>query len=187
MPVDLSEQRSRLLMVVLLVLVLGSVFVWYGTLTYDPARNDFPEDENVAPTPEAYVGDRVTLHGMIVDTDPTQLEIMNDGESWIVTLENADTALIRGDDLGPGSYVAVHGTLSDDETLETDRVTTREPWEETYMYAISLVGSLWVLGRVLTGWQIDRDRLAIVPRDHHRSLVTLLGRSSDGDDGDQNG
>ncbi|TYL37245.1 hypothetical protein CV102_18200 [Natronococcus pandeyae] len=177
MPVD--DHRRRLLALVLLVGALFGVFVWYGTVTYDPALNDYPGEDDVAPAPEAYVGERVSLDGEVLATDPVVVEVDAEGETWIVTLEHTNEALVRGDDPAVGERLSAHGTLTDSNTLDTDRAYTREPWEWTYMYAISAVGAVWVLGRVLTGWRVDRDQLTVVPREQRLAMTDLLSPSSD--------
>lgn len=50
----------------------------------------------------------------------------------------------------------------------TDTHDTRgdEPvsWEVTYMYAVSVLAAVWVVGRALVHWRLDRRGLALVPR-----------------------
>jgi hypothetical protein len=172
MPVD--DHRRRLLVIVLLVGALFSVFVWYGSVTYDPALNDYPTDEDVAPIPEAYVGERISLGGEVVATDPIVVEVETEGMTWTVTLEETTDAIVRGDEPTVGERITAHGTLTDATTLDTDRAYTREPWEWAYMYAISAVAAAWVVGRAFTGWRFDRDQLAIVPREHRLPLTAVL-------------
>lgn len=141
------------------------MFVWYGTATYDPRYNEYPDEDVVGPTPDAYVGERVTLSGEVVATAPVAMEIEHKTGTWLVTLEEAPTALVRGDRIDVGDRLAVHGTLTAPDTLRPNRAYTREPWETTYMYAVSAVAVVWVFGRSVRGWRFDRERLAFVPRD----------------------
>ncbi|MFC4247704.1 hypothetical protein ACFOZ7_12130 [Natribaculum luteum] len=164
-------QRGRLLAALVLLAVLAGFLVWDGTATADPSLNQFPDDEAVVNEPRAYVDERVVLGGRVVDTDPVVVEISHTGDSRTVTLEdvdatvqNADRALKRGDE------VSAFGTLENPSTLATERTIVRESWELQYMYVVSLLGGLWVLGRFVRGWRFDREQLAFVPRERPRPL-----------------
>lgn len=154
-----STIRGRLAAAVLLVGVLVGLFLWAGTIT--PAADDrgFPDDDEVGPTPEAYVGERVSLSGTVVATDPVVVEVEYgvDG-TRTVTVTGVGATVDRGDSL------RAFGTLTDDSTLSADRTVVREPWELRYMYGVSFLAGLWVLGRTLRRWRVDVDRLAFVPR-----------------------
>lgn len=50
----------------------------------------------------------------------------------------------------------------------TDRSSAREPWERTYMHAVSAVGVVWVGVRTIRTWGVDRTRLVLVPRSRER-------------------
>ncbi|AGB38791.1 hypothetical protein [Natronococcus occultus] len=174
----LGDHWKRLLTLGLLVGVLCGLFVWYGTVTYNPALNDYPTEDDIAPTPESYVGDRVTLGGEVVATEPVVAALDTADGPWRVTLADADAAIVRGDEPAVGERISAHGTLTDANTLATDRAYTREPWEWPYMYAISLVGAVWVLGRAVTGWRFDPDQRMVVPREHRLALGTVLASPS---------
>lgn len=51
----------------------------------------------------------------------------------------------------------------------TERSSAREPWERTYMHAVSAVGVVWVVVRTIRTWRIDRERLVLVPRSRERA------------------
>jgi len=154
-----STIRGRLAAAVLLVGVLVGLFLWAGTIT--PAADDrsFPDGDEVGPTPEAYVGERVSLSGTVVATDPAVVEVEYgvDG-TRTVTVTGVGATVDRGDSL------RAFGTLTDGSTLSADRTVVREPWELRYMYGVSFLAGLWVLGRTLRRWRVDADRLAFVPR-----------------------
>ena len=180
-PDELFGQWGRLFVIFLLLCALLGTFVWSGTATYDTEQNSAPNEENVAPSPEAYVGERVTLNGVVIGTDPVTIQIWYDSGTWVVTLEDADTALVRGDSVTTGDEISAYGALTEHDTLETDRAFTREPWESTYMYAISVIGAIWVLGRSLVGWRFDRTRLAFVPRESRRTGMSRRPSNGDSD------
>lgn len=158
-------QRGRVLLALVLVVALAGLLVWYGTLApYDHSVNEYPDETDVAPEPDAYVGQSVVLEGHVVDTEPVVIEITVDGAASEFTVENANEALRSGGPLEPGDRVTAFGTLTDASTLEAERSLTREPWELQYMYVVSFLGGLWVAGRFVQGWRFDRGRLAFVPR-----------------------
>ncbi|MFC4440030.1 MULTISPECIES: hypothetical protein [Natrialbaceae] len=45
-------------------------------------------------------------------------------------------------------------------------------WEVTYMYAVSALAAVWVIGRALVHWRLDRRRLALVPRSRFDRTTT---------------
>ena len=70
----------------LLVLVLAGLLVWAGTLSPADAQRDFPSEDDVGPNRDAYVGERVTLSGTVVGTDPLVVDIeYGTGESFRAT------------------------------------------------------------------------------------------------------
>ncbi|WP_222912897.1 hypothetical protein [Natrinema sp. SYSU A 869] len=56
------------------------------------------------------------------------------------------------------------GTLENESTLDADRTVTDELWGSLYMGVVSVIGGCWVLARLVRGWRVDHDRLALVPR-----------------------
>lgn len=163
-------QRGRLLAIAICLVALFGLFVGYGTLSYDPVLNDYPDENHVAPNPDAYIGDRVGLGGTVVATDPVTIEAGHpDGTTFV--LEDADAVLQNADDpLEKGNAVTAFGTLETASILETERTITRETWEMQYLYVVSFLGGCWVVGRFVRGRRLDRERFAFVPRNH---LLTL--------------
>lgn len=144
----------------LLLVALGGMLVYGGTISPDAGERHYPGNEEVAPTPGAYTGERVTVGGTAVGTDPLRLEVVSDtGETVTLTVRGTDA------DVAGGDHVSVFGTLQDDATVDAERVIVRAPWELRYMYVVSFVAGLWVLGRTLRHWRLDAGRLAFVPRD----------------------
>jgi hypothetical protein len=144
----------------LLILVLAGLLVWAGTLSPADARRDFPSEDEVGPNRDAYVGERVTLSGTVVGTDPPVVDVeYGTGESFRATLADADQSVSAGD------RVSAFGRLEPSSTLVVERVIVREPWELWYMYGVSFLGGLWVLVRTLRRWRFDAEQLAFVPRE----------------------
>jgi hypothetical protein len=158
-PLDLDGQRICLLAFFGLTAVLLAMFLWAGTLSPDPAMNSYPDEDQIAQNPDAYVGQSVSVAGTVVDTDPLVIETVPDtGEPFRVTLQNLNRPAAVGDE------ISAFGTLEDETTLTVKRATVRSPWEFTYMYIISFLGGLLVLGRLTIQLRFDSDSLAFRPR-----------------------
>lgn len=158
MPTDTSNNHLRLLAIIFLLAAIAAMFVWAGTITPNPAMNNYPGDDEVGPHPDGYVAQQVELSGTVVATDPVVVEIHYglDGtrEITIADLEEP---------VAEGQHLTAFGPLTDSDTLAVETAFVRSPWEAWFMYAASFLGGLWVLGRVRTQWRLDRDRLAFVP------------------------
>ena len=143
----------------MLVLLLAGTFVWYGTVDPDPATNNYPDNDEIAQNPDAYLGEHVSVGGTVVAHDPLRIEV-GYGLEGTMTLE------ITGvDDLPPiGHDLNVFGTLTEPTVVHAENTVSRAPWEATYMYVISFIGGAWVLGRLLRHWRIDPDTYSVVPR-----------------------
>ena len=157
-------QSGRVLAAFVLGALLVGSLVWVGATAADPLESQYPDETEVTPEPEAYVGEQVVLGGFVVDTDPVVIATRASGYGRF-TLVDADDRLQNA--VGPldvDDRVAAFGTLEDESTLVVERTTTRQPSETAYMYVVSAIGGLWVVGRFLRGWRFDRSTLAFVPR-----------------------
>jgi hypothetical protein len=158
-PLELDGQRIRLLAFVMLAAALFATLLWAGTLSPNPAMNTYPDEDQVAQNPDPYVGHPVSLAGTVVSTEPLIIETVPDtGDPFRVSLQNLDQPVAVGDE------ISAFGTLDDSETLTVKRATVRSPWEFTYMYIISFLGGLLVLGRLTIQLRFDSDSLAFRPR-----------------------
>lgn len=150
---------SRVLAVALLAVVLAGVLVGAGTIGPDPATNTFPDGADVASDPAAHVSQQVAVGGTVVETDPVVIRVRYGFDEFThLTLVNVEDPVSEGDS------ISVFGTLTDEGTIEAERTLVRTPWESWYMYVVSFVGGLLVLGRLVRHWRVDRERVALVPR-----------------------
>jgi hypothetical protein len=153
-------QGLRLVAFLLLFITLGGLLVGAGTITPDPAMNNYPDEDDAVDNPDAYLDDKVVYGGTVVETDPVRVEVEPEtGDTFYATFENVDRPLSVGDE------IVAFGTLQEGDTLDVDRAVVRAPGEFTYMYAVSFIGGLWVLLRILRYWRFDSERLAVVPRE----------------------
>ena len=152
----------RAALLILLACTLGGMAIWGGTMTYDPAMNNYPDQDDIAPDPTAYVGERVALGGTVIETDPVVIEVEYQRGTFALTLTDVEEPLT------PGQEVSVFGTLTEPSTLEVERMFVRWPWEAIYMYAVSLLGAIWVAIRMARHFEFDRERWVAMPRgDEH--------------------
>lgn len=157
-------QLGRAAAICCCLIAFAGLFVWGGAASPEPPSYDNPSNVAVVPSPDAYVGEAVTLYGTVVATDPVVVRATSDDASIDITLRGADATHATGDE------VMVVGTLRDDRTLAVDRIVDRdrvadhEPWEYGYLLGVSLLGALWILGRVARQWRIDRTAVALTPR-----------------------
>ena len=148
----------RFALIAVLLVVLAGLFVWAGTIEPDPADNNFPENEDVLDNPDQYLGQQVSIGGTVINTDPLTIETAFEGETVTFTIENANPEVSNGDQL------TAFGTLEPDNRITAENVVHREPWEAYYMYIVSLLAGLWVLGRLVNTWTVDTDQWTVVPR-----------------------
>lgn len=159
----------RLLAVTALFVVLFGLFVLAGTVQPDPADRNYPSEADIAADGERYVGDRVVVGGTVIETDPLTIEAEPvPGELIAFVVENTARTPEIGDTL------TVYGTLRAEHRIRAIEPIHREPWEMQYMYVVSFLGGLWVLGRLGNGWQFDRKSMSIVPRTE--PLISMGGR-----------
>lgn len=175
----------RLGLVVVLLVALCGLLVLYGGTEPDPSVHDYPGGAEVVDDYATHVGDRVTLYGTVIETEPVVIEIVGGGgDSMFVTVHDAPP-------VESGQQLVVHGVLgtdlppddADDGVAESDptepvgQVRTvdsyvRDQWEIAYMYAVSIVAVLWVVGRAIDGWRFRPREVAFEPRD--RTLIERI-------------
>ena len=138
------------------VLLLGLValLVVHGTLAPDPAVGRFPGNDAVA-AGTLTAGDRVVVAGTARGDAPAGTRL---------DLDRGPTVVVRGLDADPGADVWLYGTY-EEGTIRNERAVVRAPWEITYLYAVSALGGLFTLGRVVRTWRVDTDRWVVVPRE----------------------
>lgn len=174
-------QVGRFVVAGMLLATLFGLMVWSGAVPANPLEREVPNEVEVTPNREAHVGEQVVLGGRIVDTDPVTLATRASGYGRF-TLVDIDGQVRNTDEpLEVGDHVSAYGTLEDEETLVVTHAMVQPPSEVRYMFAVSLLGGLWVAGRVLRQWRFDTGRLAFVPRDRSPSSST----ESSEDDRDQ--
>jgi hypothetical protein len=141
-------------LVAALLLALVALLVGYGTLSPDPAAGRFFDDDALVDG-TLVPGDRVAVSGTA----------RGDASGGIrLDLDDGPTVVVRGLDAAPGADVWLYGTY-EAGAIRSDRAVVRAPWEITYLYAVSALGGVLTLGRVVRTWRVDTDRWVVVPRE----------------------
>lgn len=165
-----STTKRRFGALTALLLGLAILFVWAGAVGPDPADNNYPGTTELQDDTEAYIDQRVSVSGTVVETDPLTIE--DDpipGERLTVVLEGPDV----GTDVRVGDELRVYGLLQRPEQTGTETASYRvdvrksirvQPWEKQYMYLVSFLGGLLVLGRLVNYWTVETTTWSIVPR-----------------------
>jgi len=146
--------RWRVVTIVALLCLLAGLVVLSGAIEPDPAKGEYPGTDEIDEDPDAYVGDRVVVAGTVVETSPVTIE--NGDRTYV--LDNVDSAVAVDDEL------VVYGTLRAEDRIDAIETVGQEPWELQYMYLVSLLAGLWVLGRLVNRWTIDTADWSVVPR-----------------------
>lgn len=153
------DARRRAGLVLALLLALAVSLVAFGTVDPDPSTNTFPRNDEVVADPGAHVGDRVAVGGTVVGTDPVVVRLENG-----VGVHDVAVAGLERPAVSTGDRLSAFGTLSGTDAVEAERSIVRAPWELAYMYGVSFLGGLVVLGRLGLGWRFDGERWVLVPR-----------------------
>ncbi|WP_222912754.1 hypothetical protein [Natrinema sp. SYSU A 869] len=179
-------QRGRLAAGVVLLAILAGLVLWAGAVPSDLMTSGHPDEVEVTPNREAYVGEQVAIGGRVVDTEPVVIATRASGYGRF-TLANADEELQNSDmALERGDRVTAFGTLEDESTLVVDRTTVGNASGTAYMLFVSFVGGLWVVSRFVRDWRFDRGQLAFVRRDGPLSLRDVIpGTRGDASGGDR--
>lgn len=150
---------ARSLAIVVLLGALLGLMVWYGTLEPAPGQWVFAGSEELGAEYEAYVGERVLLIGTVTDIDPVRIRLSyGNGKTLHVTVVNLDTTTT------PGDRLALYGVAAPDHSIRTINAYTIPSANYVSMYLLSFLAGLWALVRIIRGWRVDPERLALEPR-----------------------
>lgn len=156
---------TRVRRVIALAAILAALvgcFVLYGALEPDPNRHAYPGGDDIAVDADAFLGERVSVGGTVVDTDPVVIAVGHDRGTDEYTVENAPSVEV-------GQELRVFATLESEHTLLAHESLVRDGWELAYMYAISIVAALWLLARALSQWRVNVRALRVEPRTERES------------------
>lgn len=162
----LTSRRARTVGVLCLVLVLGGLCLVYGGQTTVQAEATLPQADDLGYDAERYVGTAVEVSGIVIDTDPV---VIGAEYNYYAAGERHGgffTLTLRGlsVDLAERQIVEVYGVLESPEALTVQTLVVIPAGHSLYMYLVSFLAGLWVLGRLLAHWRLDSTRFAITKR-----------------------
>lgn len=105
------------------------------------------------------------------------------GAGW--TLTDPEQPVEAGTTSGEGDARSGEGDVASGESGTSEGDIDREPWEETYMYAVSALGGLLVLGRLVDTWRFRPRSVLVEPRSsplHDRVRATLRDENAEPSD-----
>jgi hypothetical protein len=142
-----SPARWTVIMVVGFLLV--GILIGYATIQPAPELGDYADTDDVISAKSTYVGDKISVSGTVVSTNPIQVRLTTpSGLSHTLTVEGVDQIPTQGDRL------RVHGRLADEDTVVALATTTKQENAYVRVRVLSGVAGLWVLYRLLQDWEI---------------------------------
>ena len=154
----IDRPHSRLLALLVLFCVLFVLLVGAGTLTPDPAMNQYPDHYDLGTDYGSYEGGYAEISGTVIETDPVVIEAEYDVDrALVLTVTNVEEPVEVGQRLRVYGIVQPGGTINAHETVVVS------PWETYYAWVVSFVAGLWVLVRFRRGWRFDRSTLSFHP------------------------
>lgn len=155
-----TERPTRLLALAVLCGVLLVLLVAAGTLTPAPGIHAYPAAEDLDRDYAAHQGERVTVTGAVVQTDPIVIEADYGADRpFVLSVLNVEEPVEVGQEL------RVFGTAHPDRTITAHETVVVSPWETYYAWVASFVAGVWVLARFLRGWRLDRSTLGFTVRE----------------------
>ena len=150
----LGDDRSRRVVFVLLLVALqvGLLFDYGSYVERRPTAEDFADDY------QTYVGRTVQFDGTVVATDPTVVAVDGTSDRLELTLHGFDRSVERG------TAVDVFGTLHADHTVQVQNGVAQQTANRMYMYGISFVALVFVIGLGLRDWRFDARDLVFRKR-----------------------
>lgn len=173
----LDSVKSRTIIVAILLVILLSLFIWYGSLSPAPEKDRFPGNDELVEDYDKYKGEKVEVGGEVIKTDPMMIEV----ESGDRTIELEITDLQERPD--KGDRLTVFGTAGENNTVYSENALIRPSWRFVYMYGISIIAAVWIGLRLVGHWRFYRENLSFESRERPLTILETLShiRGSDRD------
>lgn len=143
---------------VLLVTQLGLI-VWLGALPPAPELGSYPDSDHLRTDYERYTGQHISTGGRVIDTDPVVIALDPVvGSRLELEVEGLHQPVHSN------QHVRIFGIANEDRSITAIRTIVVPSNGLLYTYSVSLLAGLWVLGRLLRHWRIDRDSLGLAPK-----------------------
>lgn len=172
----LDSKGVRIGLVCLLFVAQAALFPLYATQPVNERAGMLPNEEEIVENPDRYIGQRVEVTGIVETVAPLVVRVEAAGETHEITI--TDTSL----NPAVGDKIRLTGTLRTPRTIRAANgfvVPERGRW---YAWGISFLAGLWVLGRLIRHWTINRAMLGFEPRGAPLSLKDM-GRTDGTEEG----
>ncbi len=166
-----KDPKIRFTVIVFLIIILVSMFIWFGSLGPEPSNGAYPGKEELFEDYDDHVGEKVEVTGDVVDTDPLTIKIERLDEEMKLQVTGTDIQSEGGDKL------QVFGVLHEDHSIRAENAVRLPLGNYIYMYAVSIVAAIWISIRIITRWRWDGKEHRIEERDEPLSIRQLLGGS----------
>lgn len=150
----------RALAILGLLVVLGGLAAWYGSLGPAPGLGAYPSQEDLATDADRYLGTHVSVGGQVVTTDPVTIRAEY-GAGETIRLTITDLAVTPAE----GDHLRVYGVVEADRTIRAHNAFTVPQWGRWYTWSVSFLAGLWVLTRIIRYWRLDGTEWTLTPRD----------------------
>ncbi|WP_416840388.1 hypothetical protein [Haloferax sp. DFSO52] len=149
----------RLVAILVLLGCLLGLMIWFGSLAPDPAVGAYPSTTELGIEYDVWVGEQASLTGTVIETDPLTI-VAEYGSGEQVRLKVTGAAI----DAQQGDTLAVYGVVEPNHTIRALNAYTIPASNYLYMYVVSFLAGVWVLGRLIRTWRIDWGSWSLEPR-----------------------
>jgi hypothetical protein len=143
-----TATRYRALAVLGLLVPLGGLAVWYGSLGPAPEHGAYPDADDLASEYAHYHGGHATVGGRVVATNPVVIRTDTDPPLRI-TVTDLGITVTEGEDL------RVYGVVHPDHTVRAHNAVAVPQSGHWYAWSVSFLAGLWVLVRLFRYWRLD--------------------------------
>lgn len=120
-----STPGQRVAGIIVLVVCLGGLLIWFGSLAPNPAVGAYPGGHELGTNYDAYLDESVVVGGIVVETDPLTIAVEYGVDEVIelrVVDENTQLEATQGD------HVTLFGTAN---LTRRSLLNTRTPFRES--------------------------------------------------------
>ena len=160
-------------MIIILLLLLFTLFMWYGGLIQDTKPSNYPETQELIEDYKKYVGRNAKVNGEVVHKNHTKTG--HDDDTKILKIKDMEK------DVSIGDRLSVYGTVRNHRNVKEVNTIVVPYIYYIYMYAVYLIGVSWISIRTSTYWRWNRKRSCFEQRDKTIYLKQLfIGSEDDG-------
>ncbi len=145
----LESKRTRFTGISILLILLFTSFIYYGSQPPRPDAGSYPSEEHIIEDYQRYIDERVNVGGRVIETEPLTIEAKYGKETVELTIKNATV------DPNIGDRLSVYGVLKEDHSVEAINSINRPKLNYHYMYAISMVAAVWLAYRIYKQFEWD--------------------------------